>query len=1122
MRIKKNIALIILYAFMILPNLVLIAQDLTRTGFMPPHRVTINSQNLRVSWEAPREVIFLEDFEDVVFPPENWTMLSNGIGWQRTDTILCNHWKIPAHPGSFSLMNDDNAAPANNGIYDLLITPPIDLTLADSLFLRFESYFDGAYGHAARVEYSLDNGGNWNELQNINPSLDWKTIDIDLSDLSTLPGAESAMFAFFSSDNGLDASGWAIDNVEISNSLASNEPLDYVVIYDSLSIDTTANLHTFIPTLVYTYNQEHIAGVSARYPGGYSDTIYKVYCSSYLFPPYDLISEPCGEHCIGLSWSGPYRPPDCLPWELQAVFPTPEYWSEGGSASDGAYIYIVYENMNRIAKMDLEGNLTGMYVIPGVPSLTDIAFDWNYGYFYGCCGTQTVYVMDLYDNVLISQFQAPIVVFSITYDYQWDAFWGNDHSSDFTLFDRDGSIITSFPTGNYGNFHGLAFDGDSDWGPYLWGFSRDSTGCLLVQYEVATGTPTGFTMDLSGLTPNGGLASGLFFSFSLFQHSCLTLGGNIQNEIVFGYALGEHHPPGWTPEGIWGYYIFKNGELFDSIEIHCEKYPYFIWYPEDELPQFHNFSVSVKYELDMFGLEDQIAFSEKAGPVRAGNSYGQEMDLWEDWASAQFLYNQWDTAGKAWKVHPNQGNLKPSACYYRNPGEGPYIGQLTSYPFLPDTSATCSVSFHYDLKYSDPSPSGTDTLLFELWESSSRKWRVLRKYSNDTICTAFLTDGIDMGSKLKDKHFMIRFTMFGDDHDNAFYWLIDNIRVERSCPAPTELASEYHAETQTVELSWQAAEPETTGWIHVDDSTQSVSAGLTTGPDTWCDVAVRWSDYTLEEHHQAVLEQIAFIPSDPESHYILKVWTEDSARSLKSVQPVSDLMINQWNVVDLDKAVTIDGSQELWIGYSFSAKGEHPLSLDAGPAVDGYGNLCRIGDAGWTTLLEFNPALDGNLNIQGFLHTYENNGEGYELFRKMNDDDYLLLARPAENAFSDSLISINSSHCYKVRSICTVLTDTLRSGFSEESCIIPVNVIETSAVDSLCVYPNPTNGIVYIKTGDNFLYFDLFDCAGRNVLSGLNIHREIGIDLSGFPPGIYLLKCQSGSGTSFKKIILLK
>lgn len=1088
--------------------------------FLPPHGVGIDPATMVMTWNSPGHVVLIENFEEETFPPPGWQATSAGKGWQRPDTVLFNHWKVPVYNSRYAISNDDSSAAGNNGSIDILISPSVDLTEYDSLVLTFDSYFDGAYGQSAQVKYSTDDGFSWVVLEEMKASLSWKKIILDLAGFSGISGLSNVKFAFHSDDNGFNGSGWVVDNVEIANSPALNQPLSYIVFFDSAPIDTTEGLSSFIPTIGYTYGDEHIAGICACYADGNSDTVSIPFISRYLFPLYDLHTEYCGKYCIGLGWSGPYRPPDCWPWDLETFFETPDNWIEGGSDAWDDFIFIVYENMNGILKMDKEGNVIDLLIIPGVPPLTDITHDGWCGTFYGCNGTNIIYIMDFETLTLTGQFFAPVIAHALAYSEVYEVFYANNISSDITEFDQNG-VIKSFPVGEYGNIHSLAFnnaDDDDD----LYAFSRDSTGALIVGYKAWQGLPSGFILDVSGLV-EGGQAGGVFIDYDGCSEDCVYLGGSIQNELVFEYALGEQHCPGWTPPGLWGYYIYKDGVLFDSIEIMCDKYAYWVWYPDDTLPQSHVFSASVKYELELFGLEGQNGFSEKAGPVQAINSYGYDLDFTENWSSASFSYHKWDTTGQRWQISSSFGNPQPSAVFRGISGTTPYSAILTSHMFKPDPSESCGVSLKFDLRLYDNTPTGNQILDLELWDSGTREWKLLKEYSNDSVWSDFIQESVDMSPKVKNRHFMVRFVAHGDNPSDIQYWVLDNIMLERSCPPPCGLFAEFDIESGVVSLTWDAPFPEKEQWVHWDDSLHYTSAGFGTGPDTWCDVAAKWEPAMLEGYQGAWLEEISFIPTDPETHYILKVWTGDSAEVSRAEQAVANLAINQWNIIELDDPVKLDDCGDLWIGYSFSAKGQYPASLDAGPAADSSGNLCRIGNGEWTTLKDVNPNLTGNINVQGLIRLEEKQPEGYRLYKSVDSGPYQFLADISDPGYSDTDVEMNLLHCYKAQAICSLSPDTLSSDFSAEDCVLPVKLDEfPDNLPSLQIYPNPVKGVVTIASAELIKQIDIYDITGRLVGTYPGNKNIIELDMSLVKPGIYLIITKTLSEVCFSKIAVIE
>ena len=189
---------------------------------------------------------------------------------------------------------------------DYLITPELDLRESPDFSLKFDSYYDGGNGQLAFVEYSLDDGETWIVLSQITPSSNWEKIEIDLSAFSGMSGESAIWIAFHADDAGQWATGWAIDNVEVSVGSDSDwPPLGYNVYLDDVFIIST-NEHTYT-FLDLIYGQNYEASVSTLYASGESYKDYYAFTSSYLYPPTNLYGESFND-TVKLVWFPPCSP----------------------------------------------------------------------------------------------------------------------------------------------------------------------------------------------------------------------------------------------------------------------------------------------------------------------------------------------------------------------------------------------------------------------------------------------------------------------------------------------------------------------------------------------------------------------------------------------------------------------------------------------------------------------------------------------------------------------------------------------------------------------------------------------------------------------------------------------
>jgi len=180
-----------------------------------PHNLQLQDgmdAQVLLSWDPPYGPIpedFEEDFEEGVIP-DDWTLTTNSSqGWFITQDGSSAFWTIPSHTW-YMCANDDMAD--DDGSVDYLVTPPLNVSGAQTVTLNFASYFDGAYSHSAHIEVSTD-GVNFEEVVSLDPVAEWVVETVDLSNYA---GVSNLYIAFRSNDNGFWASGWAVDDVFIT------------------------------------------------------------------------------------------------------------------------------------------------------------------------------------------------------------------------------------------------------------------------------------------------------------------------------------------------------------------------------------------------------------------------------------------------------------------------------------------------------------------------------------------------------------------------------------------------------------------------------------------------------------------------------------------------------------------------------------------------------------------------------------------------------------------------------------------------------------------------------------------------------------------------------------------
>jgi len=292
----------------------------------PPRNLWVDPLTSYAYWDPPIVLAVFEAFEGASMPPAGWQMTTNdACGWFLTTDGSSTYFPIPTWTSQYACSNDDEdpMGTDGDGSVDYLITPPLDLREVDTYHMTFDSYYDGAFGQMATVEYSYDNGATWEVLYALSPmGGSWDYIDIDLAAYSGLTAPEPIWLAFHSDDAGTWASGWAVDNALVSN--GEIYPEGYHVYLDGAFVAATDT--TFYQYEYLTYGVTYTASVAALYSNtcGLSDEIYYTFTSGYLIPPRNLDGY-AQDDAARLWWEPPLTPGtyELISEDPRTEFPNP-------------------------------------------------------------------------------------------------------------------------------------------------------------------------------------------------------------------------------------------------------------------------------------------------------------------------------------------------------------------------------------------------------------------------------------------------------------------------------------------------------------------------------------------------------------------------------------------------------------------------------------------------------------------------------------------------------------------------------------------------------------------------------------------------------------------------------
>lgn len=219
------------------------------------------------------------------------------------------------------------------------------------------------------------------------------------------------------------------------------------------------------------------------------------------------------------------------------MFPCAAFIGEYGVNTNGTDIYVSQWLGDSLARYDSQGNVIETFTIPGVERVRDMAFDGQY--YYGSPNDFFFYVLDLDNKTLVNTVNVSFKIRGLTYDPVENVLWASEHWTPHVYkMDLQGNILDQWmPTGvTMEAISGLAIDNVTAGGPFLWGFSQEGTGAMIIRYDIAAQAQSGTIIDVTQLPGVTSIAGGLFISELLLDSDPL-MGGMIQNEWVFSFDL---------------------------------------------------------------------------------------------------------------------------------------------------------------------------------------------------------------------------------------------------------------------------------------------------------------------------------------------------------------------------------------------------------------------------------------------------------------------------------------------------------------------------------------------------------------------------------------------------------
>jgi len=258
-------------------------------------------------------------------------------------------------------------------------------------------------------------------------------------------------------------------------------------------------------------------------------------------------------------------------------------------------------------------------------------------------------------------------------------------------------------------------------------------------------------------------------------------------------------PGGGTPQGLLGYYVYRNGVL-DGYASGADT----TWYYD--LKNYlcpsstHDYWVTANYDLAYYGNPGQQGASDPSDTAYLTIICAFTLPFSENWDQASFSFNDWtfEPDQGNWTMLTNAGNPAPTVAFKGEPALVNYDIALKARILPGSNLSTCTDIFlDFDLKLENLVNSGTEKLIVVNTVCDSPE---------DTIAIFDNLTGFDythyhyLLNESRGTSLEIKFKATGQNSANIQQWLIDNILVSFKCRPPVNLSATSSQDSVT--LSW--------------------------------------------------------------------------------------------------------------------------------------------------------------------------------------------------------------------------------------------------------------------------------------------------------------------------------
>jgi len=837
-------------------------------------------------------------------------------------------------------------------------------------------------------------------------STSWEAIELDLAAFSGLTGESAIWLAFHSDDAGAYASGWAIDNVEVSVGNDSDFPPQgyHVFLDDVYAAAVTETTYTYIGLV---YGQTYTASVAALYSSGLSEKDYYTFTSEYLYPPRNLMDEyVLGTNEVPLYWNPPitatlsFSDVDNGPvvgtknHSLRAApestinngsIPSSIEFFAGRDAHTGYFMDISADQLYSMDMLDYSYTLIGSTVIDASTGdfMNDDTDVW---YTTGNWGTE-LYSVDIATGTatLIGNITgAGDDISGMACDRATNTMyvaWTDISVSGIGTIDLTTGVVT--PIGAEQSVApgiiDIAIDGAGQM--YAWCIVNDNSYTI----DKSTGDVT--LLGSLGVNINYGQGGNwdqeddviymtAYTTGSELRALDITTGGTSLVQPLFGQCaafgvpgIGSGGPGGGNvPDGLLSFNVYRDNDFIANVLYDGEEPEDWIMHIDNNLmPTCFDYEVTAVYDLTDFGFPGETAESGVEGPHNVCLSYGYELPFVEDWNLGLFETQEWTIGCDNWIANSTDGNPLPAAEFKWDPSLTDYDCGIETYPLLGSEIIDGSIYLDFDYKLLDRNATALENLTVRLWENGT--WHDLATYTNEGDID-WTPVQFNINSLAKGNNFKIGFFANGASSVDILGWYIDNINVYRVCEAPTDLTAELEefGDYDEVYLNWLLGDPPIEEWIQYDDGTNDGNAIGLEGGGAF-EVSAYWPASSMAAYTGFTLTEVEVYINDPTTTAMIKIYGAGTATVPGALlaEKSFDGTAASWITVVLDSPVMITG-EDMWIGYygDAPATGAYFAGCDPGPAIAGFGDMLSMDGITFESMY-IAYDLDYNWNIHGFL-----------------------------------------------------------------------------------------------------------------------------------------------------------